>query len=290
MTSTLPASSRRCCGSRPRAAAQQRPSGRSHSTRTDPSTITSPTPTGSRTQISPGIHGADQHPNDHNHSPPRHLTRAPVQISSTWSGAAVAAAQPSTSSACSGPSSRSDRRETAGSSTRPCVDGSPRCRRSRCSVAIGRQSLSTTLLGSPATSSMSRSRCDGPESRRVSRASAASQATRLTSVSLKSEWALRFAEPSVSQRSSTIPTLAWTYDAVGGVARPRPDRGGQEAPLAAVGVGVGQDGELPARVVLAVVGPGGQHHDDAEVPTGGRRSLSARMSTISGDHRNWFSR
>ena len=41
--STLPASSRSCCGSRPRAAAHQRPSGRSHSTRTDPSTITSPT-------------------------------------------------------------------------------------------------------------------------------------------------------------------------------------------------------------------------------------------------------
>ena len=60
MTSTLPASSRKCCGSRPRAAAHQRPSGRSHSTRNDPSTITSPTLTGSRTQISPGIHGADQ--------------------------------------------------------------------------------------------------------------------------------------------------------------------------------------------------------------------------------------
>ena len=81
--STLPASSRKCRGSRPAAAAHQRPSGRSHSTRTDPSTITSPTMTRSRTQISPGIHGASTSPTHHNHSPPRHLTRAPVQISST---------------------------------------------------------------------------------------------------------------------------------------------------------------------------------------------------------------
>jgi hypothetical protein len=81
MTSTLPASSRSFRGSRPRAAAQQRPSGRSHSTRTDRSTITSPTLTGSRTQISPGIHGDEQHPNHHNHSPPRRLTQIPVQIS-----------------------------------------------------------------------------------------------------------------------------------------------------------------------------------------------------------------
>ena len=75
MTSTLPAGSRKCPGSRPTAAAHQRPSGRSHSTRTDRSTITSPT-TRSRTQIRPGIHGADQH----NHSPPQPLTQAPVQI------------------------------------------------------------------------------------------------------------------------------------------------------------------------------------------------------------------
>ena len=83
MTSTLPASSRKCYGSRLRAAAQQRPSGWSHSTRTDPSTITSPTLTGSRTQIRPGIHGADQPTTEHNHSPPQRLTRAPVQIRST---------------------------------------------------------------------------------------------------------------------------------------------------------------------------------------------------------------
>jgi hypothetical protein len=81
MTSTLPASSRSFRGSRPRAAAHQRPSGRSHSTRTDPSTITSPTQTRSRTQISPGIHGAVQHPDYHDRSPPEPLTPGPVQIS-----------------------------------------------------------------------------------------------------------------------------------------------------------------------------------------------------------------
>jgi hypothetical protein len=81
MAHTLPASSRSYRGSHPeQVAAHQRPSGRSHSTRTDRSTITSPTPTRSRTQISPGIHG-DQHPDHHNHSPPT-LTQAPVQISS----------------------------------------------------------------------------------------------------------------------------------------------------------------------------------------------------------------
>ena len=82
MTSTLPASSRNCRGSRPRAAAQQRPSGRSHSTRTDPSTITSPTH-----QVAdpdkPG-HPRSQ-PASHRTQPlpPQRLTRAPVQISST---------------------------------------------------------------------------------------------------------------------------------------------------------------------------------------------------------------
>jgi hypothetical protein len=83
MTSTLPASSRKCRGSRSPTATQHRPSGRSHSTRTDRSTITSPT-TRSRTQISPGIHGADQDP-ERNHSPPERLTTAPVQISDTRS-------------------------------------------------------------------------------------------------------------------------------------------------------------------------------------------------------------
>jgi hypothetical protein len=83
MAHTLAASSRSYRGSHPdQVAAHQRPSGRSHSTRTDPSTITSPTPTRSRTQISPGIHGDQQHPDHHNHSPPN-LTPTPVQISAS---------------------------------------------------------------------------------------------------------------------------------------------------------------------------------------------------------------
>jgi hypothetical protein len=79
MTRILPAGSRSCRGSRPRAAAHQRTSGRSHSKWTDPSTITSPTAR-SRTQISPGIHGAARQTIHHNHSPPP-LTRARIQIS-----------------------------------------------------------------------------------------------------------------------------------------------------------------------------------------------------------------
>jgi hypothetical protein len=82
MRTTLPTSSRSCCGSRSRAAAHQRPSGRSHPTRTDPSTIPSPT-TRSRTQIRPGIHGARRHATERNHSPPHDLTHAPAQISSS---------------------------------------------------------------------------------------------------------------------------------------------------------------------------------------------------------------
>ncbi len=60
---------------------RQRPSGRSHSTRNDPSAITSPT-TLSRTQISPGIHGDQRQTTHHNHSPPP-LRQTQVQISST---------------------------------------------------------------------------------------------------------------------------------------------------------------------------------------------------------------
>jgi hypothetical protein len=52
--------------SRPRAALQQRPSGRSRSPRIDPSTITSPAH-GPWTQISPGARGTTAL---HNHSPP----------------------------------------------------------------------------------------------------------------------------------------------------------------------------------------------------------------------------
>ncbi len=80
MAPKLPTSSPKPCGSHASVAAQQRPSGRSRSTRNDRSTITSPT-IRSRTQISPGIRGANHDPINHNHSPPTLDKGAPVQIS-----------------------------------------------------------------------------------------------------------------------------------------------------------------------------------------------------------------
>jgi hypothetical protein len=84
MTPKLPASSHKCCDTRPPAAVPKRPSGRSRSPRIDRSTITSPA-TRPWTQISPGARGTTAptaSANPHNHSPPP-LTTAPVQISST---------------------------------------------------------------------------------------------------------------------------------------------------------------------------------------------------------------
>ena len=49
-----------------------------------------------------------------------------------------------------------------------------------------------------------------PEPQARPRATASSCVTMFISVSFSSECALRFAEPTVSQRSSTMPTLAWT--------------------------------------------------------------------------------
>ena len=80
-----------------------------------------------------------------------------------------------------------------------------------CSVAIGRHSSSTiTDGGLSATVSSSRSRCSAHSRRRVARAIASSCVTTFISVSCRSECALRLAEPTVSQRSSTMPILAWT--------------------------------------------------------------------------------
>ena len=65
-------SSRSSCETRPRAALQKRPSGRSRSPRDDPSTMTSPA-TGPSTQISQGARGAIEATGArelHNHSPP----------------------------------------------------------------------------------------------------------------------------------------------------------------------------------------------------------------------------
>ena len=90
--------------------------------------------------------------------------------------------------------------------------GRPAWRRSSCSNAIGRQRSSTTVRGSsPAIVAASTSRCSAHRRSRVARASSASSVTTFISVSFNSECAFRFAEPTVSQRSSTIPTLACTY-------------------------------------------------------------------------------
>ena len=107
-----------------------------------------------------------------------------------------------------GPIRRLLRRDTAGSLISRCVSASPASRRSSCSSAIGFHSSSTTRAGSPSTSS--RSRCSDQSSSRVRRASSGSVVTTFISVSLKSECSLRLAEPTVSQRSSTMATLACT--------------------------------------------------------------------------------
>ena len=53
---------------------------------------------------------------------------------------------------------------------------------------------------------------------------------------------------------------------------------------------VDERGDLSARDVRAVVRSCGQEDEDAEVVARRVLSLSARIATISGDQRNWFSR
>ena len=78
-------------------------------------------------------------------------------------------------------------------------------------AAVGRQSVvDERRAGRRRPASSGSSRCSAHSRRRVARASAGSLTTTFTSVSLKSECSLRFAEPSVSQRSSTMPIFAWT--------------------------------------------------------------------------------
>ena len=80
---TLPASSRSFRGSHPHGGGPPKTERPESLHRNDRSTITSPTTTTrSRTQISPGIHGAIPNPTTHNRSPPA-LTRARVQISAS---------------------------------------------------------------------------------------------------------------------------------------------------------------------------------------------------------------
>src|SRR5215211_3352476 len=73
MAPNLPAGSRSFCDTRPPAAVNKRPSGRSRSPRIDPSTITSPAH-GPWTQISPGAGGAIEPTLPRNHSTPGNST------------------------------------------------------------------------------------------------------------------------------------------------------------------------------------------------------------------------
>ena len=90
--------------------------------------------------------------------------------------------------------------------------------------------------------------------------------TTFISVSLSSECAFRFAEPIVSQRSSTIPTFAWTYS--GSSRPPDSERSVAARNRPAAVVGAGEHAELAAGVVGAVVRLRRQHDDEPEV--GGR--------------------
>ena len=111
---------------------------------------------------------------------------------------------------CSGPSSRWERREVACSSTSRASTAHRGLRRSRCSAAIGRQSSSMTALGSPATSSMLRSRWAARS--RVSRASAGSLVTTLGRVG-ESERELGRSDP----REAIVPAMcASVHDRWGG--------------------------------------------------------------------------
>jgi WD40 repeat protein len=119
-------------------------------------------------------------------------------------------AQPSTSMLLIGPRSAFARRETCGSSRSLWVSGRSWRRCSSCSFASGRQKRSTTSAGSLSSSAAGRCRCSLQSSSRVAFARVASWVTMFISVSLNSECSFRFAEPIVSQRSSTIPILACT--------------------------------------------------------------------------------
>ena len=120
------------------------------------------------------------------------------------------APQPSTNRPSTGPRRRFEWRETPGSSTTRWVSGRPARRRSSCSWATGLQRRSTSSAGAASSSPGGVSRCSAQSRSRVARASPGSCVTTFISVSLKSECSFRLAEPTVSQRSSTMPTFACT--------------------------------------------------------------------------------
>jgi hypothetical protein len=99
--------------------------------------------------------------------------------------------------------------EMWGSPTKRCVSGCLALRRSICSLASGFQTSSISAVGSPLTSSIVASRCSAHRRNLVRRARSGSWVMTFTSESLNNECSLRFADPIVSQASSTMPILAW---------------------------------------------------------------------------------
>ena len=101
---------------------------------------------------------------------------------------------------------------------------------------------------------------------------------------------LRLAEPIASQRVVDDADLGVHVQRARSARRVRDRIVVARKRLRAV-VGVDEAAEHPARVVLAVVGLVRQQDDDAEVvAAAGCAACVSRMWTISGDHRNWFSR
>ncbi len=98
---------------------------------------------------------------------------------------------------------------------------------------------------------------------RRSRDTFGSSVTTFISVSWNSEWAFRFAEPTRQPTVVDDPDLRVHVHGIAEISRPRVDRAGEEAGRL-VGC-VDECGHLPARDVRAVVRPGRQQDEDAEV-------------------------
>ena len=134
----------------------------------------------------------------------------------------------------------------------------------------------------------SRSRCSAHSRSRVARASAGSHVTTSTSVSLNSECSLRFADPIASHASSTIPIFACTYS--GPERSPERDMivvARKRLPPSSAATSRPSIPRVSSWPLLALCGSSTTTRKSSD---GGLRSLVSRMWTISGDHRNWFSR
>ena len=141
------------------------------------------------------------------------------------------------------------------------------------------------VAGSPAAS---RSRCSAHSRRRVSRASAGSQVTTSTSVSLNSAVLVEVGradrEPGVVDDAD----LRVHVERAGRLAGARVDRRGEEAaPPSSAATSRPSIPRVSSCPLLALCG---SRTTMRKSSLGGLRSLASRMWTISGDHRNWFSR